>query len=953
MRLLSGVEVILKDGPTQGDVHSDKVVGAIMPFKLPGLQKPKCSGCGRKHARGVPCFGMKKAFNPEEKRDQSGKWSTTDGSAPSSNSLAAHTSGPSAPGAIGHDWEKTKPWTISRGKLMGNDTKDGIHYDPSMYNEARNQRTLNGKIHVGKKFFDLPEGTRRAVLYHELGHDVSDEMLANGKSDELQAAGHLPGGEHAAYTHINGQTVPSEVLAEGYGTLMTDEPWLKDHFPGIHDAVLAQATQMGYPVPGTEPGTKENPIHTTDVNEAAKLLGEGKHVELAQPRMVSTLLDKLKRLTDDAVAKGDKAPIYNLCGVSVKGSNLFCAQSKGVPRVEMPQLTGKAVPGSEADKMPRDKRDNVDVSTAFRTHLEKDLGVKVTDEHEGASYLKASQDELNGAKVALLFNARRGGYYDEIPIFVSKDNYIIDGHHRWASAVADGYGEDQTDIVMPVMRVDMGITQLLEEADKFTEAIGIEHRSVTKSAGLSCLPVILLEGMAAGPYLTMAKFNPDEDRDNHGRFTAMLNHIGSQHGGVGKLRLQHREHSPKAKVSKHGSAKEMEALHEAAHKQWGNKINHEHREMLGVLSLMSVLKADVSDEKRDEHDKWTVTGGDGPLKSRESKALGRELTEQGHPSDAPIRSVVGHVGSHTAVARGEDGKIAGAIAWTDTGKEGDPIFGRDLRAVVQKKGVGAALMKRMAQDAHQKGKTLFFGNAVTSATKYYEGMGGVVPDASKPMEMTFDNDAVGKLASDEADDRPVKGVLGEWEDAGSQTDEPFDPRLAGFPEGPQRDAMAAALTRVESDDQWDPAIAIGLHLPQGPVAAYLKEHGKRYEGSPLPAGYERGTVHECYSNATHLVQMARWTSKEPLRYCEGFVREKGDGMGMSFLHGWALDADDKVIDNTIDDPENHEYWGVTYDTKDYLRHVMDTQYYGVLGGDEDDAMKVIAAGGIKKSDDDD
>ena len=336
-------------------------------------------------------------------------------------------------------------------------------------------------------------------------------------------------------------------------------------------------------------------------------MGDGKHVELAQPRMVSTLLDKLKALTDDAIAKGDKAPIYNLCGVSVQGSNLFCAQSKGVPRVEMPQLTGKAVPGSESDKMPRDKRGNVDVSAAFRTHLEHDLGIKVSDTHEGASYLKASQDELNGAKVAMLFNARRQGTYDEIPIFVSKDNYIIDGHHRWASAVADGYGEDQPDIDMPVMRVDMGITQLLEEADKFTTAIGIEHRSVTKSAAVSCLPVVLLDGIPAAeklaelPVLRLLKFNVDEDRDSDGRFTALLNHIGASHGGVGVLRMQQRSNSPKARAAKRGSREEMEALHDAAHKRWGNRINHKHQQQLGVLSLVHMLKAFNQDEKRDEH----------------------------------------------------------------------------------------------------------------------------------------------------------------------------------------------------------------------------------------------------------------------------------------------------------------------------------------------------------------
>ena len=41
------------------------------------------------------------------------------------------------------------------------------------------------------------------------------------------------------------------------------------------------------------------------------------------------------------IAKGGKAPNFNLCNVSVTGSNLFCAESKGIPRIQMPQLDDK------------------------------------------------------------------------------------------------------------------------------------------------------------------------------------------------------------------------------------------------------------------------------------------------------------------------------------------------------------------------------------------------------------------------------------------------------------------------------------------------------------------------------------------------------------------------------------------------------------------------------------
>lgn len=69
-----------------------------------------------------------------------------------------------------------------------------------------------------------------------------------------------------------------------------------------------------------------------------RALAENKKVVLDQPREVATLIDKLSKITKEMVAKGEKAPNFNLCNVSVKGTNLFCAESKGIPRIKMPQM---------------------------------------------------------------------------------------------------------------------------------------------------------------------------------------------------------------------------------------------------------------------------------------------------------------------------------------------------------------------------------------------------------------------------------------------------------------------------------------------------------------------------------------------------------------------------------------------------------------------------------------
>lgn len=210
-----------------------------------------------------------------------------------------------------------------------------------------------------------------------------------------------------------------------------------------------------------------------DIEVAAKALAAGKRVRLNQPREVATLLDKLNEMVRDAAAKGEKAPTYDLCKVSVPGTNLFCLESKNIPRVQMPQLKGVPTPGSKASKVKPDKRGEVDLQDEFRKWLE-DSGVKITDETEKAAYCRATQNELNGAKVAGIERAFQEGKLDYARLFVSKDNYIVDGHHRWAAQVANDLRDNVPgDITMDVARVDMDIGELLAAANQFAADWGI------------------------------------------------------------------------------------------------------------------------------------------------------------------------------------------------------------------------------------------------------------------------------------------------------------------------------------------------------------------------------------------------------------------------------------------------------------------------------------------------
>lgn len=215
-----------------------------------------------------------------------------------------------------------------------------------------------------------------------------------------------------------------------------------------------------------------------DVDKAARLLAAGHAVELRQPNTAATLLDKLSELSHEADKLGLTAPNYDLCKVSVKGSNLFCVKNKGIPRVQMPQLEGKPLPGSKADKLKRNSRGEVDLAPEFIRYLE-DHGIKVFHTKERSENLRATQNQLNGPKVAGIMDAMRSGQKIEGKAWISRDNYIVDGHHRWAAAVALDAEDGKLDnSKMDVDRVDASIPVVLAYAKQFTREMGMPQEDV-------------------------------------------------------------------------------------------------------------------------------------------------------------------------------------------------------------------------------------------------------------------------------------------------------------------------------------------------------------------------------------------------------------------------------------------------------------------------------------------
>lgn len=171
---------------------------------------------------------------------------------------------------------------------------------------------------------------------------------------------------------------------------------------------------------------------------------------------------------------------------------------------------------------------------------------------------------------------------------------------------------------------------------------------------------------------------------------------------------------------------------------------------------------------------------------------------------------------------------------------------------------------------------------------------------------------------------------------------PEAPRETPKGEEPHPDAVKAAAALKQMMGM---GVGLGLDVfvPGGEAKyrspiKYVEDLGTDWHGSPLPKGVERGTPKECYRNASMLVMY-----DSNLDYAEGFFMAPGL---LPIYHAWAVTKDGKVIDNTVSEPERNAYRGIVYPREKYLKMIYKAKMYGVLGGDDKTAVKVLKNGGL-------
>jgi hypothetical protein len=140
----------------------------------------------------------------------------------------------------------------------------------------------------------------------------------------------------------------------------------------------------------------------------------------------------------------------------------------------LPQFSAMRGGGRPRSEMPQIPKEHLGT---FQEHLRADGYSFVPDAVDPAE-LQATQSELDGKNVGGMMRSARDGTFDMLkdPIWISNDGHVLDGHHRWAAATALSTNCDPPGCVqMPVIRVDMPMSELLTYADRFNDEMGVER----------------------------------------------------------------------------------------------------------------------------------------------------------------------------------------------------------------------------------------------------------------------------------------------------------------------------------------------------------------------------------------------------------------------------------------------------------------------------------------------
>ena len=187
---------------------------------------------------------------------------------------------------------------------------------------------------------------------------------------------------------------------------------------------------------------------TVSADEAYAALQRGESPNVA-PRDVAKVL---------ARAAADKTH-GDLTDLQVAGTLKFGGDGLGYKRDQMPQL------GS--NDLPR-----------YIDHL-RGQGVTVTTTRIDPASLKPIQSEVSSSKVGGMLGSMRDGTMRDGNIVITRDGYVLDGHHRWGAATALSF--ERPNVQVGAVQIGMDAKDLLPHALEWTGSQGIARAGITEA----------------------------------------------------------------------------------------------------------------------------------------------------------------------------------------------------------------------------------------------------------------------------------------------------------------------------------------------------------------------------------------------------------------------------------------------------------------------------------------
>jgi hypothetical protein len=204
-------------------------------------------------------------------------------------------------------------------------------------------------------------------------------------------------------------------------------------------------------------GQHDQKTHGSWADDIAQAMLDGKHPHVEAENVSAFLMGAAKR-TDHP----------DLTELSVDGTLLFGDEGMGIARKDMPQIPGKE-------------------RARFLSEIEKSEGVTATAEEVDPTTLKPIQKEISSARSGAIYNKFRedGGIPKDERILISKDGFVVDGHHTWGASV--GFAFDNPGTKLPVYRLSVTAKEALDISLKWAADNGFEGQAIDAPAKKSLI----------------------------------------------------------------------------------------------------------------------------------------------------------------------------------------------------------------------------------------------------------------------------------------------------------------------------------------------------------------------------------------------------------------------------------------------------------------------------------